>query len=772
MITTLSAHRRIDPRGAVRGRTLRPLALAVVAALVATFGVVTLAAPAAAAPGPMVTVTDAPAEGGTVTVTGTGFNADPEALGVYVGIGAAGAAGFYTAGTTDTVWVAVTNTESSGEGGRTAPMGADGSFTVELTAPAPGTPQAVYVSRSHGNGNFDKSQDVVVAVEYEAAPPAAPAPALTVDVPSLDAGTGGVIHVTGTGYGSASDNGFYVALVEQGLWAPGTTPTPGTGAMAAFIWLRVKEGAATPLVLDEHGGWTASLAVDAGKLTAGTSYQVITFASHMEPTNRALDAVSGVIAATGSTVDPDPDPDPQDPPSDPVVKVAVRSGTATMTGSGFAEYAARDGLYVSLSRAGLSGIAAAQADSAKVADFWATTSGRYGATLTADGTFTITTDFAPKAGVDYAVYVADVNGHRPIDLLSVPVTVPTGGSDGSGGSGDTGGETPPAPTTGGGSVSGPSTTGVDASSARPGEQLTITAGGFAPHETGIVLELHSDPLVLATGLTADAGGVVSHTFTVPAGTPAGQHTLVLKGATHTAHVPLDVAEPLPVCVARVVSGATVTWGVKADFRSYVTGSVANGTISTSRVSGNGPWTWSGGSGTFNTVDTVGRASFSGGVTFTGHGGVLDVGVSNLRVQVSTPSSGTLIGDLRTGTTNRSGIALATLNLAAGSRSASSTQVSWSGVPATLTSAGAAGFEGFYTAGTAMDAVSFTMPLGAETACTSASGANAGKYLANTGADLDLAGLALLLLLGGGLMVLVARRLPRHATARTPVPEQG
>src|SRR5690606_39990858 len=122
-------------------------------------------------------------------------------------------------------------------------------------------------------------------------------------------------------------------------------------------------------------------------------------------------------------------------------------------------------------------------------------------------------------------------------LLSVPVTVPAGGSDGQTPS------TPPAPTTGGGSVSGPSTSGPAAGNVRPGEQLTITAGGFAPHETGIVLELHSDPVVLATGLTADANGVVRYSFTVPAGTPAGAHTLVLKGATHTANVPLAVAEP-------------------------------------------------------------------------------------------------------------------------------------------------------------------------------------------------------------------------------------
>jgi hypothetical protein len=298
----------------------------------------------------------------------------------------------------------------------------------------------------------------------------------------------------------------------------------------------------------------------------------------------------------------------------------------------------------------------------------------------------------------------------------------------------------------------------------PGQPVTIVGTGFAPNEQDIVLELHSDPVVLATGLTADALGVVRYTVTIPAGTPAGQHTLYLVGATNTAAVPVRVAEPVPVCVARTVSGATLTWGVKEAFRSYVTGSIANGTISSSGVTGSGPFTWSGGTGTFNTADTVGRASYPGSVTFSGHGGVLDVQVSNLKVQVSSASSGTLVGDIRTGDTTRSGIAIASLDLAAGSASATSGRVSWSGVPATLTSTAAAAFEGFYTAGEAMDPVSFVLPLGAVTDCTSASGANIAKYqggasgLAATGSDPTvLVGGAALMLLVGAALVARSRR---------------
>src|SRR5690606_15059584 len=108
MLTAHRADRRTSAPGGRRGP--RALVVALVTAMIAT-GIGGLATPAAAAPGPTITVTKAPAAGGTVTVVGAGFNADPAAKGVYVGIGAAGAGGFYAAGTTDTVWVAVTNTE-------------------------------------------------------------------------------------------------------------------------------------------------------------------------------------------------------------------------------------------------------------------------------------------------------------------------------------------------------------------------------------------------------------------------------------------------------------------------------------------------------------------------------------------------------------------------------------------------------------------------------------------------------------------------------------
>ncbi|MCX6498979.1 MAG: hypothetical protein NTU93_09275 [Arthrobacter sp.] len=56
------------------------------------------------------------------------------------------------------------------------------------------------------------------------------------------------------------------------------------------------------------------------------------------------------------------------------------------------------------------------------------------------------------------------------------------------------------------------------------------AGTFAAGEK-VSGEIHSDPVVLAETAVANADGSVSFTFTVPAGLPAGTHTLILTGAS-------------------------------------------------------------------------------------------------------------------------------------------------------------------------------------------------------------------------------------------------
>lgn len=64
-------------------------------------------------------------------------------------------------------------------------------------------------------------------------------------------------------------------------------------------------------------------------------------------------------------------------------------------------------------------------------------------------------------------------------------------------------------------------------SSAPGQQVRRVIEGFQPHEV-VTLVMHSTPVVLGT-FTADANGVLTASFTLPAGATVGTHTLVYEG---------------------------------------------------------------------------------------------------------------------------------------------------------------------------------------------------------------------------------------------------
>ena len=149
---------------------------------------------------------------------------------------------------------------------------------------------------------------------------------------------------------------------------------------------------------------------------------------------------------------------------------------------------------------------------------------------------------------------------------------------------------------------------------------------------------------------------------------------------------------------------TLTWGVKASFRSYILGG-ANGSIATSGGAGSlGSGFWFPQSGASLSADGLGSVAYRGTLAFTGHGGVLSVRLGDPVVRLTSATSGVL-----SVVTANGRVDFATLDLAAGSRTvATDGTVSYAGVPATLTAAGAAGFAGFYAAGESLDPVSFTI----------------------------------------------------------------
>ncbi|WP_209559921.1 HtaA domain-containing protein [Frigoribacterium sp. PvP032] len=313
---------------------------------------------------------------------------------------------------------------------------------------------------------------------------------------------------------------------------------------------------------------------------------------------------------------------------------------------------------------------------------------------------------------------------------------------------------------------------LDAAAA-PTDRWDAVAGTFSDSLSPAGWELYrgqaADPVSFGfRTAVAEPGGETPIVAPLPgggvgAGSGNGTGTGVAPAGTGTA---TGTAAGQDRCVARAVSGATLSWGVKESYRSYITGPIAKGAVSLDGVTttSGGAYAWSGGSGSVNTEAGRGSVAWGGGVHFTGHGGTLDMTISAPRVQLVSGSQARLVVDMTSkpmaggAAVTTKGLALANLALGQGSRTATDGTLGWSGVPATLTAAGAVAFGEFYDAGEALDPVSFSLPLGATVACDGSTAAS-GSDLAFTGGGLGLGGLLLgsLLLLTGLGAVAVRRR---------------
>ncbi len=262
-----------------------------------------------------------------------------------------------------------------------------------------------------------------------------------------------------------------------------------------------------------------------------------------------------------------------------------------------------------------------------------------------------------------------------------------------------------------------------------------------------------DPQVPTTpGTGNNAGGSAGGQGT--GGDPAGEDPAGTDPAAET-------EDPAAVCTANAVSGATLSWGLKSSFRSYISGGIANGGWTTSGgiSDSDGGWTFADGSGSINTETLGGSVTFPGTLHFTGHDGILDLQISDLTLRLTGPTSGSLYADMVSNdmegnTSTYSGIQLATVSFPAVSAGSS---ITLSGASVTLTSAGAEGFAGFYEAGTTLDTLDAELPLGGPVDCSAA----AGTTLAATGAD----PVAPLLAVAGVLMLLGIALVLRRSVLR-------
>jgi hypothetical protein len=268
----------------------------------------------------------------------------------------------------------------------------------------------------------------------------------------------------------------------------------------------------------------------------------------------------------------------------------------------------------------------------------------------------------------------------------------------------------------------PATTGitvVQGTELTEGDEVTVTASGFRPGEKGILVVIYSTPVVLSTSATADAAGTVTWTGRLPAGL-TGTHTLTFQGSVDRG-VELTIAGAAQTAVAGcVVDDASLTWGFKESFRSYISGSIANGewVVADGATYAVPDFGWSAGTGGYDPETGEGSLAFAGSIAFTGHGGVLNTTVANPQVRFDDATSATLLLDV-SGTTqdgaavDSRAVEFAALDLT-GAITADASAFTVTDAAATLTDAGAAAF-GTYPSGEALDPVTLVFSAAADCA---------------------------------------------------------
>jgi hypothetical protein len=188
------------------------------------------------------------------------------------------------------------------------------------------------------------------------------------------------------------------------------------------------------------------------------------------------------------------------------------------------------------------------------------------------------------------------------------------------------------------------------------------------------------------------------------------------------------AAPASAAPVSAASGS-ITWGVKASFRSYIVSPGAAGSVTVTegatQASSNGVFTFPADSGSVDgsaaAIDTRGK------VQFLGHDGILDVTLSDIRVNID-GTSGTLVVDAVSrayspgastpgAPVTYDDVTFATLDLTAVTPTSTATGYSAVAIPAKLTSAGVPVLAGFYAANTALDPVTVAMDLETAPTCT-------------------------------------------------------
>tara|TARA_R100001129_G_scaffold65673_3_gene44844 strand:- start:4534 stop:5295 length:762 start_codon:yes stop_codon:yes gene_type:complete len=156
--------------------------------------------------------------------------------------------------------------------------------------------------------------------------------------------------------------------------------------------------------------------------------------------------------------------------------------------------------------------------------------------------------------------------------------------------------------------------------------------------------------------------------------------------------------------------ASLTWGFKESFRAYIDGSIANGEWTTDgAVSYATPdFTWEPGAGSLDPEADTAELRFSGGIRFTGHGGILDTTFSDPIVRVEADGSAHVVIDVTGTTRDGEQITASGVDFLSGAAESTVDDGQWTLVIAApiLTEDGAEAFPD-YPAGAEFDAMTIT-----------------------------------------------------------------
>lgn len=201
-----------------------------------------------------------------------------------------------------------------------------------------------------------------------------------------------------------------------------------------------------------------------------------------------------------------------------------------------------------------------------------------------------------------------------------------------------------------------------------------------------------------------------------------------------------------------LTDGTLDWGIKKSFRDYITGPIADGTITVedgAETNADGTFRFTDGEGTYDTDKHAVSTAFHGSVHLYGHQGALDIELSDFKVTTE-GTDGFLSADVATGTGEdgtgepedlKQDVDLAALDLTGiEPGTGEDGGMTFADIPATLTADGSTAFAGYYEEGEKLDPATLNVRTGSGgSGGTGETGGSAGGSAATGGSGSGSAG---------------------------------